>query len=600
MTIPAILLTLILTAPTDTSLAPSPPADPNDWAWQAIHLREVAHFAHLKAPIKIAVIDDGFDTDNPLWASHIARNTGEIPDNEIDDDHNGKTDDYQGWDFGDNDNDPKPSRTMLDKESHGTRVLGVLWQTLQQLSSGDLTPITILPIKAVSDKKMNNYLKEGYNGIAYAIEQKADIIVCSWSGPLIAPEEKALLDIARAKGIMVIAAAGNFYAMQPMYPGAVSSVIDVAAMDRTGRKLQISNYGMFVDICAPGDSLLSFDPYKKTATAYISATSAATPLVAAVVAMIQSAYPGHSIADIERILKNSATPLEADNPLYAGNLGAGMINVAAIKRLLEKESASTAPAMTSASNAPSTSTGPSVSTGPDDAGVFRQTQAFIDLQRLGRQQPARIIPTGRYKNFKFFLPASSYNIPTATLPDIRVRSYLSGNSHDTVIRSHQLKYPLILECDSVHLYGLSSNPSKTTSALRGRSGKAWYYYEVSTVDSSALFCGGTTTELTAKEGVLEDGSGESNYTGRNDCKWLITVTPGKKIRLDFLQFDTEPKLDQVYIFNGNSTKDPILAIFSGHKLPPPITSWGDTVLIWFLTSEENNYAGWQLHYKETD
>jgi len=63
---------------------------------------------------------------------------------------------------------------------------------------------------------------------------------------------------------------------------------------------------------------------------------------------------------------------------------------------------------------------------------------------------------------------------------------------------------------------------------------------------------------------------------------------------------TEPKVDQVYIFNGNSTKDPILAIFSGHKLPPPITSWGNSVLIWFVTSEENNYQGWRLHYKLVD
>jgi hypothetical protein len=422
---------------------------------------------------------------------------------------------------------------------------------------------------------MNNYLKEGYNGIAYAIEQKADIIVCSWSGPIIDPEEKALLDLARAKGIMVIAAAGNFYAMQPMYPGAVPSVINVAAMDRTGKKLGISNYGMFVDICAPGDSLLSFDPFKKTATAYLSATSAATPLVAAVVAMIRSAYPGHSIADIERILKNTATPMESDNPLYAGNLGAGMINVAAIKEALEKE-------------------------GTEDATIIRQPQAFIDLQHLSQQHPVRIIPAGRYKNFKFFLPASSYDVPTSLLPDLRVSSYQGGARHDTIIRSRQLKYPLILESDSVYIYALVSKPGGTSAVPRGRSARAWYYYEVSTIDSSTLFCGGTTTELTAKEGVLEDGSGESNYTGRNDCKWQITVTPGKKIRLDFTKFDTEPKLDQVYIFNGNSTKDPILAIFSGHKIPPSIKSWGNTVLIWFLTSEENNYAGWELHYKEED
>jgi hypothetical protein len=575
MTTRAIILTLAMaalnTAPADQSTVPAiAPADPNDWVWEAIHLKQVAHFAHLKAPIRIAVIDDGFDTDNPLWASHIAHNGGEIPGNDIDDDHNGKTDDYQGWDFGDNDEDTRPNRSLLDKESHGTRVLGVFWQALQELSAGDLSPIVILPIKAVSDRKMNNYLKEGYNGIAYAIEQKADIIICSWSGPMIAPEEKALLEKARSKGIMVIAAAGNFYAMQPMYPGAVASVLNVAAMDRAGRKLHVSNYGMFVDICAPGDSLISFDPYKKTATAYLSATSAATPLVAAVVTAIRSAYPGRSIADIERILKNTATPLEGDNPLYAGNLGAGMVNVSAIKQLLEKETARTS----------------------IDPLVYRQPKAFVDLELLSKQQPARIIPNGRFKDFKFFLPAASFDA-AATAPDVRVRYYRAGNGRDTIIRRQQLKYPLVLEGDSIHLFALTDRPA-------GHHTSAWYYYEVGTIDSSSLYCGGTPTGITGAEGIIEDGSGGNNYTGRNDCKWQITVAPGKKIRLKFRQFDTEPKIDQVYIFNGNSTKDPILAIFSGHKLPPSIKSWGNSVLIWFLSSEENNFSGWELQYKEED
>lgn len=468
MLIHAIFFPIILaTAPDSNAVPPSL----NDWAWDAIRLKQVAHFAHFSKSVKIAVIDDGFDTDNPLWAAHIAHNTAEIPGNDIDDDHNGKTDDYQGWDFGDNDDDPKPGRSMVDKEAHGTRVLGVLWQTLQELSSGDLSPVLILPIKAVSDKKMNNYLKEGYNGIAYAIEQKADIILCSWSGPILAPEEKALLEKARQQGIMIIAAAGNFSAMQPLYPGAVASVLNVAALDRTGRKLHISNYGMFVDICAPGDSLLSFDPYKVKASAYLSATSAATPIVAAVVAAIRSAYPGHSLADVERILKNTATPLDTDNPRYAGNLGAGMINVAAIKLLLEKEASASASAA--------------------EPLVFRQPKAFVNLNQLSTRQPARIIPYGRYRNFKFFLPATSYDA-AATAPDLRVRSFHNGNSHDTIIRRQQLKYPLVLEGDSVHLFAAADR-------ITTHRAKAWYYYEVGTIDSSTLFCSGVTNEITDKE-----------------------------------------------------------------------------------------------------
>ena len=569
------------------------PSDPNDWAWEMIGLVQSAHFANCKTALKVAIIDDGFDIDNPLWAANIAHNKAEIPGNDIDDDHNGKTDDYTGWDFGDNDEDVRPDIKLLDKESHGTKVLGVFWETMQMISSGDLSRISILPIKAVSDLKLNNYLKEGYKGIEYAIEQKADIIICSWSGPVIAPEEKAILAKARAKGIMIIAAAGNFYYMQPQYPGAIPSVIDVAALDKAGKKLNFSNYGTFVDISAPGDSLLTFFPYKKTADAHISATSAATPVVGAIIAALRSAYPALSPAEIERLIKNTATPLEDKNYLYAGNLGAGMVNVAAIRDELENKNTAGS------------------SGNRHDPALFRQPKAYVDLLGLNARNPVRIIPTGKYKDIKFLFQTTL--LSTAGLPDVRARYFNAGTGKDTVIRKEKLKYPLILTGDSIYLYSVSGSSisgrtvasrtagnSSATPLRQGATGRAWYYYEVSTVDSSAYFCGGSVTEVTGAEGYIEDGSGESNYTGRNDCKWQITVAADKKIQLNFEQFDTEPKLDQVYIFNGNSTKDPILAIFSGHNLPPSIKSWGNTVLIWFLTSEENNFKGWELHYKTVD
>ena len=556
-----------------------PPPDKNDWAWEAIGLDRAAHFARLKKPLKIAIIDDGFDLDNPLWASHIAHNPAEIPENNIDDDHNGKIDDYEGWDFGDNDETVRPDPRYITQESHGTRVLGVFWETLRQIAGDDLSAISILPIKAVSDIKLNNYLKEGYKGIEYAIEQKADIILCSWSGPNIAAEEKEILAKAQAKGIMIIASAGNFYSMQPQYPGAISSVINVAATGKFGTKLRVSNYGVFVDICAPGDSLATFDPFKKTADASLSATSAATPVVAAIVTALRSAYPQLSPEAIERLLKNTATPLEDKNPLYAGNLGAGLVNVIGIKDALEKKEAD--------------------DTADGYGSIFRQAKAFIDLKRLDETSPMKITPTGRYKNIKFLLQPSSAPVSSAAavppaLPDIKATLFKEGSKRDTIIKKERLKYPFIASADSLYLYAVAGK--KRGGPLQ----PGWWYYEVITIDSSSLFCGNTVTNISGSEGTLEDGSGEFNYTGRNDCKWQITVPEGKKIQLSFEEFDTEPKIDQVYLFNGNSTKDPILAIFSGHTIPPAVRSWGNTVLVWFLTSEENNFKGWKLHYKAID
>jgi hypothetical protein len=601
----------------------------NTRAWDLIGLSHAAHFVSFRRPVKIAIIDDGFDIDNPRWAAYIAHNTAEIPGNQSDDDHNGKVDDYEGWDFGDNDEDVRPARALVQKESHGTRVLGMFWQALQLLSAGAPKGITILPIKAVSDNRMNNYVTDGYKGIEYAIQQKADIILCCWAGPNCPAEEKAILARARAKGIIIIASAGNFAALQPQYPGAYSAVIDVAATDNNGHKLPVSNYGTFVDICAPGDSLLTYNPYSQTLNGQLSGTSAAAPIVAAVVTAIRAGWPGLSDAAIERLLKNTATPLESANMLYAGNLGAGLVNVPALRDALEGgpvlSSADAAPETHASAHASAEASTSAQASAPTDAPTeasaptLRQTQGFIDLHRLQLAGPVRIAPTGRYTGIKFMLQSPETAI--AALPNVHLTLFRDGHPTDTLIKKDRLRYPFITIADSVYIYSASSAISpQSNRSSGGATGRPpltqpgrplltqsarplltqpgpWWAYSVMTIDSSTLYCGGTVDITADGDGILEDGSGAASYTGRNDCKWQLTAPAGKKIRFEFEQFDTEPKIDQVYIFNGNSTKDPILAIFSGHKIPPPITSWGNSVLIWFITNEENNYQGWRLHYK---
>jgi serine protease len=592
-------------------------SDGNARAWSLIGLDKAAHFAAFRRPVKVAIIDDGFDLDNPLWAASIAHNTADIPGNNVDDDHNGKIDDYEGWDFGDNDEDVRPLRNVVDKESHGTRVLGVFWQVLQELSNGAPTGISILPIKAVADGRLNNYLMDGYKGIEYALEQKADVIICSWSGPQISAEEKTLLSKAQARGVLIIAAAGNFYSLQPLYPGAFPAVINVAATDAEGHKLAVSNYGTFVDISAPGDSLLTYDPYGHTPTAHLSATSAATPVVAAVVTAIRAAWPGLTPAAIERLLKNTATPLEGANPLYAGELGAGMVNVAAIRDALMTDGATAGatpgaiPAAASGASATAGATPGATGNATAGANLFSGPQGYVDLRRLQAASPVKIVPTGRYPAIKFLLQPSAYN----TVAGVRLTLFRDGQPRDTVVRGANLKYPFLAVADSLYLYSMTAathpahGGAASVSAVRGSttvhgsaaaSAGPWWYYQAMPIDSSTFYCGSTVNIAAGSEGTLEDGSGGANYTGRNDCKWQLTAPAGKKIQLSFEQFDTEPKIDQVYIFSGNSTKDPILAIFSGHKLPPVIKSWNENVLIWFVTNEENNFQGWRLHYKVVD
>lgn len=50
-------------------------------------------------PVVVGVIDSGVQIDHPAIVNNIWTNKGEIPNNGIDDDHNGYIDDVHGWDF---------------------------------------------------------------------------------------------------------------------------------------------------------------------------------------------------------------------------------------------------------------------------------------------------------------------------------------------------------------------------------------------------------------------------------------------------------------------------------------------------------------------
>jgi len=70
--------------------------------------------------IVVAVLDSGTDIDHEDLAANVWHNDDEIPDNGVDDDSNGFIDDWEGWDFHNDNNEPRPSHW------HGTHVTGVV------------------------------------------------------------------------------------------------------------------------------------------------------------------------------------------------------------------------------------------------------------------------------------------------------------------------------------------------------------------------------------------------------------------------------------------------------------------------------------------
>lgn len=104
--------------------------------------------------------------------------------------------------------------------------------------------------------------------------------------------------------------------------------------------------------------------------------------------------------------------------------------------------------------------------------------------------------------------------------------------------------------------------------------------------------------LTAISGSFEDGSGAMyEYSPNSNIQWLINPeVPVDNIKLNFVYFETENDSDLVTIYQGSTTSDPILGIFSGNNLPQTITSNGQTMLISFNSNSNINGRGFWAEY----
>jgi subtilisin family serine protease len=130
----------------------------------------------------IAVYDGGIDLaheDLNIWLNP-GESGGGKETNGIDDDSNGYIDDYQGWDFTDDDNDPSPvdePGPFGFKENHATSVAGVAGATGNNNIgvSGSAQGAEIIPVR------MNSGLCSDFADAMRYAGKYADVVNNSWS-----------------------------------------------------------------------------------------------------------------------------------------------------------------------------------------------------------------------------------------------------------------------------------------------------------------------------------------------------------------------------------------------------------------------------------
>ncbi len=273
--------------------------------------------------IVIGSIDTGVDMNHEDLAGNIWTNPGEIPGNGVDDDGNGYVDDVHGWDFVNNDSDPRDDHdhgthtmgTAAARGNNGVGVAGVTW-TAEIMAIKVCNQFGSCPTNAI------------VSGIDYATENGANVTSNSYGGGGFSQATYDAIARANAAGILFSAAAGNNGTnndASAFYPATydLPNIISVAATDRYGNKSSFSNYGLTtVDLGAPGSSILSTTPNNTYST--FSGTSMACPHVTGAVAYLMEYNPTLDYLDYKNILMQSVEPADA---LAGRTVSGGQLNL---------------------------------------------------------------------------------------------------------------------------------------------------------------------------------------------------------------------------------------------------------------------------------
>jgi len=300
----------------------------------------------------VAILDSGLDYRHPdLGGPHPDHVNGAVWTNwteyygspGVDDDANGKVDDIRGWDFvhvpgqaieGEDDRDP--DNDPMDFGSHGTNCAGCV----APITDNGIGIAATAPGCKVMAVRIGWTLPDGQGvvrmdfasqGMLYAVANGARIINCSWGNTsFLATAVQTVL----AEGGLICVAAGNDNTDTPEsnYLGLLNDqrVLAVAATNSNDGKADFSNYGSWVELSAPGTAIwtTAYNPNGDLHT-YTSTqgTSFASPIAAGAAALIWSAFPGWTASQVSQLLRDSCDNIDADNPNYAGELGAGRVNL---------------------------------------------------------------------------------------------------------------------------------------------------------------------------------------------------------------------------------------------------------------------------------
>jgi len=146
-----------------------------------------------------------------------------------------------------------PETPITDTVGHGTQMAYIASGLIKPFGSAadNGSYIPIIPIRTFDD---NGYTTDFTitAAINFALTNNARVLSLSWGSETRSAWMEKAFAYAHAKGLIIVASAGNAPTGKPVYPAAYPSVIGVGALGPHGETWENSNYGNFVALYAPG------------------------------------------------------------------------------------------------------------------------------------------------------------------------------------------------------------------------------------------------------------------------------------------------------------------------------------------------------------
>ncbi|HEY6058465.1 MAG TPA: S8 family serine peptidase, partial [Candidatus Limnocylindrales bacterium] len=261
--------------------APSDPSFDSQWSLPMIGWDQAYGSISPSGSAVVAVLDTGVDASQPDLAGALIPGTSILPG----------------------------SVSTLDPNGHGTAMAGIVaaaTDNAEGIAGVAYAGVRVMPV-TVLGADGTGLDSDIIEGVVWAADHGADVILMSFSNPGYSASLQAAIDYAWAQGAVLVAAVGNDASSSPAYPAGDRGVVGVSATDQGDMLWSGSNYGADTFIGAPGVDIQTTSAGGGYAP--ITGTSASAAEVAAAAALAKAVDPSASNGVIVGRLARNADPV---------------------------------------------------------------------------------------------------------------------------------------------------------------------------------------------------------------------------------------------------------------------------------------------------